>query len=215
MTFFLGYLFLSIDQCDCFYVNIKQFLEREMGAHSSTLAWEIPWTEEPGGLQSMGLHRVRHEWRDLAAAANSFIAIACNIAWSQEVWCLLLCYSFSRLLWIFRIIFSSIKILRLFFLFLWKVPLAFWDGLHWNYGLPRWLSGKESACQFRRCGFDPCVGKIPWSREWQPAPVFLPGKFHGQRSLAGYNLWGCKDLDSTEHACMCWTYRLLWVVWIF
>ena len=54
VAFFLGYLFLSIDQCDCFYVNIKQFLEREMGAHSSTLAWEIPWTEEPGGLQSRG-----------------------------------------------------------------------------------------------------------------------------------------------------------------
>ena len=31
-----------------------------MAAHSSTLAWEIPWTEEPGGLQSMGLQRVRH-----------------------------------------------------------------------------------------------------------------------------------------------------------
>ena len=34
------------------------------------------------------------------------------------------------------------------------------------------------------------VGKIPWSRKWQPTPVFLPGKFHGQRSLAGYSLLG-------------------------
>ena len=33
--------------------------------------------------------------------------------------------------------------------------------------------------------FDPWVRKIPWSEKWQPAPVFLPGKFHGQRSLAG------------------------------
>ena len=35
-------------------------LEKEMATHSSTLAWKIPWTEGPGGLQSMGLHRVRH-----------------------------------------------------------------------------------------------------------------------------------------------------------
>ena len=38
----------------------------------------------------------------------------------------------------------------------------------------------------RRPGFSPWVGKIPWKREWLPIPVFLPGKFHGQRSLAGY-----------------------------
>ena len=37
-------------------------LEKEMATHSSTLAWKIPWTEEPGGLQSMGLQRVRHGW---------------------------------------------------------------------------------------------------------------------------------------------------------
>ena len=40
-----------------------------MASHSSTLAWKIPWMEEPGGLQYMGLHRVEHDWRDLAAAA--------------------------------------------------------------------------------------------------------------------------------------------------
>ena len=37
-------------------------LEEEMATHSSILAWRIPWTEEPGGLQSMGLQRVRHDW---------------------------------------------------------------------------------------------------------------------------------------------------------
>ena len=62
----------------------------------------------------------------------------------------------------------------------------------------RWLSGKESACQRRRYGFDPWVGKIPWRRKWQPAPVFLPEKSHGQRSLAGYSPWGRKELDTTE-----------------
>ena len=46
--------------------------------------------------------------------------------------------------------------------------------------------------------FDPWVGKIPWRRKWQPTPVFLPGESHGQRSLAGYSPWGCKESDTTE-----------------
>ena len=41
-------------------------------------------------------------------------------------------------------------------------------------------------------------GRFPWRRKWQPNPVFLPGKFHGQRSLAGYNPWGCKDSNRNE-----------------
>ena len=44
-------------------------LEEEMATHSSVLAWRIPWTEEPGGLPSMGSHRIGHDWSDLAAAA--------------------------------------------------------------------------------------------------------------------------------------------------
>ena len=42
------------------------------------------------------------------------------------------------------------------------------------------------------------VRKIPWRREWQPIPVFLPGECHGQRSLAGYSPWDCKESDMTE-----------------
>ena len=45
-------------------------LEKEMATHSSVLAWRIPRTGEPGGLPSMGSHRVRHDWSDLAAAAE-------------------------------------------------------------------------------------------------------------------------------------------------
>ena len=44
-------------------------LEKEMATHSSVLAWRIPGTGEPGGLLSLGSHRVRHDWSDLAAAA--------------------------------------------------------------------------------------------------------------------------------------------------
>ena len=45
-------------------------LEKEMATHSSVLAWRIPGMGEPGGLPSMGLHRVGHDWSDLAAAGN-------------------------------------------------------------------------------------------------------------------------------------------------
>ena len=47
-------------------------LEKEMATHSSVLAWRIPGTGEPGGLPSMGSHRVGHEWSDLAAAAAAY-----------------------------------------------------------------------------------------------------------------------------------------------
>ena len=86
--------------------------------------------------------------------------------------------------------------------------------MYWNYmiyrGIVRWkqgflggASGKEPACQCRRLkrhGFDPWVKKFPWRRAWQPTPVFLSRESHGQRSLAGYSPWGCKELDTNEAA---------------
>ena len=75
----------------------------------------------------------------------------------------------------------------------------------WLSNIPWWLSGKESACQYRRHKFDPCVRKIPWRRKWQPIPLFLPVKSHGQRSLVGYSPWGHKrtghDLVTKQQQC--------------
>ena len=48
-----------------------------------------------------------------------------------------------------------------------------------------------------RSRFNPWVGKIPWRRNWQPTPVFLPGESHGQRSLEGYSPWD-PESDMTE-----------------
>ena len=45
---------------------------------------------------------------------------------------------------------------------------------------------------------DPWVWNIPWRRELLPTPGFLPGESHGQRSLAGYSPWGCRESDTTE-----------------
>ena len=63
---------------------------------------------------------------------------------------------------------------------------------------------KKPACQCRRCKrcrFDPRVRKIPWRRKWQPTPVFLAGKFHGQRGLVGYSPWDLNKSDMTEWLC--------------
>ena len=67
-------------------------------------------------------------------------------------------------------------------------------------GFPDGSAGKEPTCQHRRCkrlGINPWVGKIPWRKKWLATPVFLPGKFNGQRSLADYSPWG-KESDMTE-----------------
>ena len=64
-------------------------------------------------------------------------------------------------------------------------------------GLPRWFRGKESNCQCRRYQLDPWAGKVPWRRKCQPTPVSLPGKSHGQRSLAG--IYGIAQLSDWAH----------------
>ena len=66
-------------------------------------------------------------------------------------------------------------------------------------GFPGGISGKEPTYQRRRRRFGPWVWKIPWRREWQPTPVFLPGESHGWRSLVDFRLWGRKESDTTEH----------------
>ena len=69
-------------------------------------------------------------------------------------------------------------------------------------GFPSGSEGEESACNAGDTGDSgsiPGSGKISWSKEWQPTSVFLPGKFHGQRSLEGYSPKGCKESDTAEH----------------
>ena len=63
--------------------------------------------------------------------------------------------------------------------------------------LPRWFSGKESACQAGDVGSIPESGRYPLERKWQPILVFLPGESHGQRTRAGYSLLGRKESDVT------------------
>ena len=65
-------------------------------------------------------------------------------------------------------------------------------------------SGKGPSCQcgrHKRCRFNSWIGKISWRRELLPTPAFLPGESHGQRNLAGYSPWDCKELDMM-HTCL-------------
>ena len=108
--------------------------EEGMATHSSIRAWRTPWTEEPGGLQSIRSQRVGYE----SEVTEHTV---------QELHCR-------------------------------DFPGPVVKALHF---------------QCRGLGFNPWVGKIPWRKAWQPAPVFLPGEPHGQRSLVATIHWVAKS----------------------
>ena len=66
--------------------NLDFILEKEMATHSNVLAWRIPGMGEPGGLPSMGSHRVGHDRSDLAAAAAAFILKSRDITLPAKVY---------------------------------------------------------------------------------------------------------------------------------
>ena len=109
-------------------------LEKEMATHSSILAWRIPWTEEPGGLQSVGLQRVGHNLET-------------------------------------------------------KPPPHLWPSLE-EHSFPGGSDGKESACNVGDPGQEE-----PVKKGLATHAIFLPGEFHGQRSLVGHSPSSCKELD--------------------
>ena len=67
-----------------------------------------------------------------------------------------------------------------------------------EHSLNPWYFRWQRIClQYRRCGFDPRISKIPWRRKWLPTPLFLHGESYGQRCLVCYCLWGPKETDTT------------------
>ena len=104
----------------------------------------------------------------------------------------------SKLHFIFGIVWKP----KLYIEILGPLPQISWGGFFNVFpaeskGLCWWLRWLKICLQCKRHGFNPWVRKIPWRREWQPIPVFLPGKCHRQRSLAGYSPWGHKESDMT------------------
>ena len=72
---------------------------------------------------------------------------------------------------------------------------------NWNLGFSepgKWVKTLPAKEGDMRGGFEPWVGKIPWRRKWQSTAVFLPRESHGQRYLAGYSLWGCKESNTEQ-----------------
>ena len=157
-------------------------LEKEMATHSSVLVWRIPRTGEPGGLLSMGLHRVGHDWSDLVAAAaaetNSWLWIRLLLAFGSSKFGLLLANYFNlhfplRLPKYMPQSVSSVsqlcptlcdpmecisnirpKATIILLRILFHAPMIF-------SGLSRWLSGNESTCQCRRHSLIPGSGRFP------------------------------------------------------
>ena len=86
-----------MQETQVWYQGWEDPLKKGMAAHSSIPAWRIPWTEEPGGLQSVGLQRVRHDW-----ATNTF-----HYSYTERC---LLKHGF-KLLFIFKLIFIGVKLL--------------------------------------------------------------------------------------------------------
>ena len=133
--------------------------EKAMAPHSSTLAWKIPWTEDPGRLQSMGSRRVGHDFTFTFHFSLSCIGegngnpLQCSCLENPRdggAW-----WNLKRL--------SS------------------------SSSSSSDSNGKESACCVGDMGSIPGSGRSRWRRKWHPNAVFLPGESHGQRSLVGYN----------------------------
>ena len=131
------------------YDELLYIREKAMATHSSTLAWQIPWTEEPGRLQSMGSLGIRHDWAtSLSIFTFHFHALEREMATQSSV-------------------------------LAWRIP---------GTGEPGGLPSLGS----HRVGHDwsnLAAARYTWEENWQPIPVFLPGEFHGQRSLTGYSTW--------------------------
>ena len=138
-------------------------------------------------LQSKGLSRV---FSNTTVQKHQFFIIFMQfcIMWSN------LFFSYALKSWYyFKILYFSLFLSNYSMNISLIVKSLMLLGFAFVFGLPWRLIGKESACQCTRCGFDPWVGKILQRRKWQPTPVFLPGKSHGQRSLADYSPWGHKS----------------------
>ena len=149
--------------------------KKEMVTCSNIFTWRIPWTEEPGGMQSMGSHRVRHDWSDLARTwplgfpvSSAGKESSCNAGDPDSI-----PGSGS---------FPGKGI---------GYPLQYsWASLVAQMG--------KNTLWCGRPGFDPWVVKIPYRRARQPSPVLLPGGSPGHRNLAGYSPEYRKKSDMTQ-----------------
>ena len=156
-----------------------------MAIHCSSLAWRIPWTEDPGGLQSIGCKEAGTTEAAQQTHTFHYLHVPQFIYPNASL----------RTFGCFQVL-AIIKLLQTcigFYVCVWACLkyLGKYQGvlLQVRVMVAQW---QRVCLPSRRCRVSPWVGKIPWRRKWQPTPVFLPGKFYGQKSLVGYSPWGCK-----------------------
>ena len=170
-------------------------LEKEKGTHSSIIAWRIPGTGKPGGLLSMGSHRVGHDWSDAAAAAAAAMNIHVQVfVWSYD-FIFLRYIPWDRIIGLLgsRYMFSFIrkgqtyfKVYMIFYALLQclrilvasypchsndcAISISLWLNLHFPLVIrvPWWLSGKESACSAGDLGSIPGLGRSPGGGHGNP-----------------------------------------------
>ena len=148
-------------------------LEKKMSTHSRILTWKIPWTEEPGRLQSLGSQRVGHDWAE--GQRKIFLCTSLSLSPTSRCESCKSVHSFCcRNAWP-----AGKRSIRL-------------------KGTSLVLRWQRTHLQHLRPGFHLEVRTTPWRRGWLPTPVFLPGEFHGQRNLLSCSPWGRKESDTTE-----------------
>ena len=190
------------------YVTVASWEEKAMATHSSTLAWEIPWMEEPGRLQSMGSWRVGHDW---ATSLSLFTFMHWRRKWQptpvflpgefqgQEPGGAVIygvAQSRTRLKWL-----SSSSSLM-------GEPEPVFHGTEIVAStaqdrLPRWHSDKESLCQCSRCrrlGFNPWVWKIPLEKELVTHPSILARKISTMKEPGGLQSMGSQRVRHNSAA---------------
>ena len=153
-----------------------------MATHSSILAWRIPWTEEPGGLQSIGSQRVRQDWSNLASKHH----VKCWDYNSEQ----------DKVPAFMKFCPSSYYQLNI-----WPLRRSLWPLIFLRCISPGLIMATLYLKIFHNLSF-------LQNRQWHPTPVLLPGKSHGWRSLVGFSPWGCEESDTTErlhfHSSLSW-----------
>ena len=174
-----------------------------MAPHSSTLAWKIPWTEEPGRLKSKGLLRVGHDsvtslslftfmhWRRKWQPTPVFLPGESQ-GWGSLVGCRLWGHTES----------DTTEATQLSMCLMEKAMSAHSSSLAWK--IP-WMEepGRLQSMGLLRVGHDSVTSLslftfMHWRRKWQPNPGFLLGESQGRGSLVGCHLWGRTELDKTD-----------------
>ena len=170
-------------------------LARGMITHCSILALRIPRTQVPGQLQFMGSQKVQANW-----ATNTHTWYILNKRIS--------CFPSNILL-------QDVTISRSFFVFHDLDTFEKYNGFHsdvwtwwclsnilliiyWGLDFPGSWNGKESTCNTGDLGLIPGLGRSPGRGHGNPFQYSCLENPHGQRCLAGYSPWGCKESDTTE-----------------